>query len=1310
MKDLPLPPYPAAVDRMAGTLTQPFAAGADRIDLEYVGGEPGTSDYFADYDFAEHRARFGTEPRPRYIVRVLQDIETDITMTVYYTVPGSREQAPVRCFFPAGTLAGTSVLVPLGADAATAVLARVALRAPQGEKLPAVRDTFRFTALLGDLAALLWVLGGERDTLGAHLQQARRQKSVAEAVGLSLDLIGSDLDIPRFPPLPYGYTSDTIALYHLDDDPTTTTVADATKAYAGKGHSGTRTNCKPGVDGRFGSGMGFTDGQSEILVDDDPAFALPVVFSANFTAECFVRPAPGPWTGAVLSKITDPAGPGWSLSIGNFRGRDRDIRLLLSDGSKTVTVDAGVSLNTDRYQHVAAVFDRSRKRARLYVDGALVASTAADLGALTSTSPLRIGSTGPAGDGRVGFYGSLDEVRITRNAQSSFAPVLGEDDESYRKRLTLFRSWNLPTPANIAEAVNSIVGEIGGIGHPITLSDAFVRTPVGAHTLTIRPATLPVDRTIDARGRSNTTEEQICGTRADDQFDPRLLVSYDNASVDAVGGERRIRQSMVRYLDRLIELVGQEPGFDDARLNIAMYDPKAEKLRAVGRAVLITHRQIAADRLAALAHRAGFSWVWHVANVGVYASIADRSTIEIVGPQGEWYGKDLSEIQQVPLGLAPVPPKDSLLRWSVLQAGPGRAELISDPADPTTVVLKGSQPGAVTVKLEARLGEKTFSATRRFTIGPLDVPAGQTIAADGTYGVAESIAGTTADSAYSPEDLVTVSDPMLQVAVPGSNRMQANTAVCFGRLLSALFRYGRDSATVRLVSGWSEGGTGLDGIGRALSLAPAAGSKLTVERLAAAAHCAGFDYVQNTGTVVRVAQRAGAHMAVSGPAEVTVGATASIGLPRFDNPVDAVLARDTICVVNQGTSTVSLLNQYTGALRATVSVGPNPVGIAVSADGQTVFTASETNRTITAITVSTGATVTSSVLLPEAPVAIASHPNQPRVVVLMPTKVFTIATNGLLAIDKQIQIPASNIGKLLAVNPSGNLVWVACADRMLRCLDLERETWRTTVALDFPPTALAAGSSNVYMAGGTQLTIVDSANGTMIRNSKDTDASPTRIALDEKIGALYLAGGATRRIERRTILGELVNATTVPGIPVSLSIPSGQEVLVALRGRVERDQSDAVAVVSNAKHTVTSLWPLLSPSDGRRDWSLHAADSATAHLDGNGGDLTVLTAEKAGAVDIQVRSRVDGNGPYTVHVSLDPQLLADPTVIVGRTQYELIMNVLNELHPIGVEFEVADIRSRVPDLKPDQAELYPYYTYPTYRLRGRHLARLTKKD
>jgi hypothetical protein len=43
------------------------------------------------------------------------------------------------------------------------------------------------------------------------------------------------------------------------------------------------------------------------------------------------------------------------------------------------------------------------------------------------------------------------------------------------------------------------------------------------------------------------------------------------------------------------------------------------------------------------------------------------------------------------------------------------------------------------------------------------------------------------------------------------------------------------------------------------------------------------------------------------------------------------------------------------------------------------------------------------------------------------------------------------------------------------------------------------------------------------------------------------------------------------------------------------------------------------------------------------------------------------------------------------------MNVLDSLHPIGVEVRTEDLRQHVPEVEHDQTKAFPAYSFPNFR-------------
>ncbi|MDX2547457.1 LamG domain-containing protein [Streptomyces sp. WI04-05B] len=870
-------PTLAAV-RMSERLTTPFARGADTLTLRLLPGADPSAAEVAPYDFTEHQSRFDRTPEPSYVLAAARDVAVDTTVTVTCTRPGE-PPLTARATFPAGTVAGASVAlgIPVSAQLRLTGL-RTAPAAPDGHP----DQAWRLTALLGNTAKVLWVLGGERDQLRGQFARTVAQRHLPRATGRSLDLIGADLGVPRFPPLPYGFDDATVALYHLDDVPGSTVAQDVTGQYPGRtGHPGSpKASVQRGAAGRYGAAFGFHSPDAVVEAVTDAAFDIAPTGSA--TVECFVRPDAGGGDGQVLFRHPAPggAGAGWLLSVGEFgRGVARNPRLFVSDGTTPpLTLFADLSLPTDAFTHLAGVLDRTAGELRLHVDGVLRArAPLGGLGAVVNTAPLRIGPADSA------FRGVIDEVRISATARTDFAPALGEADEHYRRRLRLFRRWALPTPANLAAMLNELVGTIGGRSDPLVVQDANATLVRGSRPVRIRPVALREGESIDAAGRRGANEADTVGTaQQEERFDPVFLLRYDSPAVDFTVPPPRdldpgelppdphlVQVRLADTLNRLVTLGAAEPGAPGRLRIAAAFDPRAADLRATGRAVLLGHSRVAPGRLAALAHRAGFDFVRLRTDdrgdgASVYAACApgDYFAVDLTpAPAGP---TDLDVGRTAALTLRPAPPADSVLRWLTVPAGPGRATLTTSGVlgRPTSVTeIRADAPGGLIVKAEVTRGRHTVSASRPLRIGLPDLPDGGTIAADGTLGAPP---GTVSDpdEFFAREFLVRHDDPRVNYGGDDNNHLMQPSV---GRTLDALLaELDRRSTAGRLTvtSAFRPAGDEFGTHGRMLTLQHAA---VPPGALAGLAHAVGFGHVTHTGATVALRQAPGDLVVVHGP-------------------------------------------------------------------------------------------------------------------------------------------------------------------------------------------------------------------------------------------------------------------------------------------------------------------------------------------------------------------------------------------------------------------------------------------------------------
>ena len=1061
-----------AVDRMAARLSDPFARGADRVTLTLAPGADSSHASVVPYDFKEHIARFDAEPDPRYVVTALADVMSPTVLRIGYELlqrSGPPAAGSGTLVIPAGTLAGMSALLDLGADEGTAVRLRDLSMTPAPSDGVTADRRWALTALLGNLGKLLWVVGWERDFLRAYLAQVRGQGPLAAAAGQTLDLTGFDLGVPRFPPLPYTFEQATVALYHLDEPPAAAQAADAQIIYGGAGHPSSSMTAAPGAVGRFGAGYAFRSPPAQVTIDHHPDFAFGA--GDSFTVECFAQPDAGTWSGAVLSKDdpANPTAPGWSLAIGEFgRGLPRNLRVILNDGTRVLQLYADTSLETGRFHHLALVVDRSRAHARVHVDGK--AQGTADLsgfGAPANSEPLLIGRAGP--DPADVFTGVVDEVRVSRAARTAFNPVLGESDARYRQRLRIFKRWALPTRGTVQDALNDVVGEVAGDTEPFVVTDTDATVVRGEQALTIYPAALRPGESIDGRGGRHTPEEQASGIPDDPAFDPLFLVQFGtppNVHLMQVG-TRRALTALLRRLSALGERSGN-------LLVTDAFNPAAGDLRAVGRAVLVTYQgsaTLSLGAVAALAHLAGFSWVQvQPDGQAFYASVPPGDLVEIAGGATGPDGFDLLDGQTTTLTVDPRLPVGTLYRWSAIPCGPGKVDIRSA-VDGSSAQVQATAPGTAFVRVEVQRREKSYTATRQVRIGIEELPSGHSIAADGSRDPDPAVAGLPGDSFFDPAYLVTFDDPngAVEADTVNDRRMQPAVADRLRDLLDRISASG-GSGVLKLASGWVPGSAGLNGVGRALSLDPASLS-FSADRLAGLAYAAGFSYVRNEAGFVHLLHEAGDMVTITGPDEVKEDEPAQFTVsPRSLASAAAAPGGPAgapgvghLYVANAGTDMVTEIDTASGSVRRAFKVGAAPAGVAAAPDGSRLFTADTASATISTIDLTSGQ-VAGAVNLAGNPQTIFHHPTLPRLYACVPDLGSLVELDSTAALQVTRSVSLGSTVADAALSADGSRAWVALSQgRRVAVVDTSTMTTAATVPLPNTPTRIALGPARAYV-------------------------------------------------------------------------------------------------------------------------------------------------------------------------------------------------------------------------------------------------------
>lgn len=759
---------------MTALLTAPYRRGGETLVIP-LGTDTSTGTQVPAYQFTEYQARYQDDPpAPRYVLFPLVDTGPDpLTIDVDFSRQGQTATATLT--IPPRTFAMTSFVIPTPI-AAAATLRILRFRQSPAPLPGAGSDNFGLVALLGNIAKLGWVIGWEKDQARRLLRQMRQERSRGLAHGFSLDLLGRDLRVPRFPSREYSFDPDAIALYHLNDPVAANgPVIDETAKFNKPGHPGVNAAADSQALGKFGSGFRFpgSTGSGSVTVAHDAEFN--VAADAGFTVELFVKadPRDDPAPRFIIRKGNiDAAGTltsaGWSLAMATVHRITNNVRWAVSDGTNAVAAFADVDVADGRFHHLAGIVDRTRRRARLFLDGKEVAATdLGPLGAIANGVPITIGS----GAAAVPFAGVVDEVRLSRVARSDFHPVLGESDDSYRRRLGIFQRWFLPTPGNLLAALNSLV-QVNNDPQSFILIE---KTPPGAEAsqaVQIVPAALPLGQSIDDQGNLLALEADSSGRpEAGLDFNPIFLVTHSRPKVTygADPNNALMQAVTAATLDALVDrLAAAQPPVTGNLVVVKSYDPTDAGLHRVGRALRLKHDTLQPDVLGALAHRAGFTFVRN-ANADVYASVALGEKLAVsseppaVQPPA---GSDVLSGTAINLGLVPAGlPAAGRVSWTLILTGSGRAHFAAYPLDDPTLrtpvtsrrrlQLVADAPGSVAVVVEYTFQGRTVNGTRTLRIDIDTLAEGTSIAADGTLGATEDQAVGPAGDPPNPIYLVT---------------------------------------------------------------------------------------------------------------------------------------------------------------------------------------------------------------------------------------------------------------------------------------------------------------------------------------------------------------------------------------------------------------------------------------------------------------------------------------------------------------------------------------------------------------------------
>lgn len=544
----------------------------------------------------------------------------------------------------------------------------------------------------------------------------------------------------------------------------------------------------------------------------------------------------------------------------------------------------------------------------------------------------------------------------------------------------------------------------------------------------------------------------------------------------------------------------------------------------------------------------------------------------------------------------------------------------------------------------------TQTADYAVRILPKVLPVGAAIGQDGMPARNETVAGMPADdSGFDPSlDLVRYADPAVDSSQdPGGARMQAAMARGLDALVARLAGVPGNLVLERSFD--TADPTTLHSTGRALRLRH---ESIPTPELGARAHAAGLAYVRNFGADIAVAVPAGERILIrSGPAIDNQRADAG---QAFDLTVDPPLPLTGIfswTIVTPGPARAKLTAHSADpdTLKTPIAMRPR-VRLVTETPGELAIRVEYTAR---------GQIRSGTLALRIDPVALADG------------HALDAAANPDpdLAAIAGAPDPGFDPAYLVTHAPSAAIDFGAAADN-------QRMQVATRDALDRLVALLAA-------RGVARRTRVTEA---FVPGGAGVEGVGRRIVLGhERLDPGVLGALASRFFDYVQRSGTAVTAYVRPSPWIAIGeaatgAPPPAELTI--------DTAPALVVVPAA----------LPP--GTYNWSMRLTGAGTGTLNTILGPAVKFTPAHTGRLTLTltyVANDPSRAAPYTFEVRLKPAL-DTPATIIPKPQYDIIMNLLDAFHPVGVEVRTTQLRKHVPEIEQDPTKAFSAYSFPNFRL------------
>jgi hypothetical protein len=246
----------------------------------------------------------------------------------------------------------------------------------------------------------------------------------------------------------------------------------------------------------------------------------------------------------------------------------------------------------------------------------------------------------------------------------------------------------------------------------------------------------------------------------------------------------------------------------------------------------------------------------------------------------------------------------------------------------------------------------------------------------------------------------------------------------------------------------------------------------------------------------------------------------------------------------------------------------------------------------------------------------------------------------------------------------------------------------------FDYVARAGASVSAFMRPDTWIEIGDAATTAPLPAEIVLGTALNLAVVPGTLGTLTTNGptaAANATLHFAAVPGTILPGMVIVDLTTAAAIPAGTTVVSTTATTVVMSQNATGAGVGTGDviqfGSPTYNWS--SRAIGAGAGSFDTLVRPTAHFTPSAPGLLVL-------VLTYVQSDVTRAAPYTFEIRLKPALDV-PATIIPKAQYDIIMNVLDAFHPVGVEVRTDHIRKHVREIEQDPTKTFPAYSFPNFR-------------